>query len=92
MKAHHPQQHPGRTLRAFMAAAAAICVLGLASLVFLHAPDTTIDSLAPAAEATDLVHADALAAPIAAWTSVPSAESVFRDKGYVAPEPPIAQF
>jgi hypothetical protein len=80
----------GRTLRTFMSIGAALCVLGLASLVFLHAPDTTM-AMTDASAPTD-VGAPFGAAPGTGATNVPSAETVFRDKGYVAPEVPIAQF
>ena len=91
----HPQQsHEARgTLRVAMSVAATLCVLGLAGLVFLHAPDAAFatDDAMPRASAP--AAATAPAAPGAGWTgNVPSADSVFRGKGYVAPEEPIAQF
>ena len=84
-------QREGRTLRTFMSVGAALCVLGLASLVYLHAPDATMAM-------TDTPAATAVAAPLGAVTpgsgptNVPSADAVFHGKGYVAPEEPIAQF
>ena len=83
------QSEQGRTLRAFMGVGAALCVLGLASLVFLHAPDATT-AMASTAASYDA----ATPMPLAGFgsTNVPSAEAVFRDKGYVAPEEPVAQF
>ena len=89
MNTSHDRGHAGRTLRAFMSVAAALCVIGLAGLVFVHAPDPTVGAADASVAATG---AAAPIAPGAGWTAVPSAESVFRDEGYVAPEPPIAQF
>jgi hypothetical protein len=94
MTQYQEPQAQGRTLRAVMGVAAAICVLGLASLVFVHAPDVALaTSDSSAASATDSSQANAPAAPDAGWTNnVPSADNAFRGKGYVAPEEPIAQF
>jgi hypothetical protein len=84
------RQNQGRALRASMSVAAALCVLGLASLVFVHAPDATISARDAGASSTASVAP--VIAPADAFTAVPSAESVFRGKGYIAPEEPIAQF
>ena len=93
MTHYQEPQAMGKSFRAVMSVAAAICVLGLASLVFIHAPDVAlvIDNTASAAAvATPGI---AASAPGPAWTSnVPSADSVFRGKGDLAPEEPIAQF
>ena len=56
----------------------------------LRRNDTTM-AMTDASAPTD-VGAPFGAAPGTGATNVPSAETVFRDKGYVAPEVPIAQF
>jgi hypothetical protein len=84
----YERKEAGRTLRTFMSAAAALCVLGLAGLVFLHAPDATMAMSAAGAAAAPAP----VAAPVLGSTNVPSADAVFRGKGYIAPEEPIAQF
>lgn len=89
MNSSNDRTHFPRTLRAFMTVAAALCVIGLAGLVFVHAPDPTIgalDAYVARTEATPRI------VESTGSTGVPSAESVFRDKPYVAPEAPIAQF
>ncbi|HET9668445.1 MAG TPA: hypothetical protein VFQ93_02485 [Casimicrobiaceae bacterium] len=91
---HHQQLQAPKSLRAVMSVAAALCVLGLASLVFIHAPDvalTTDDT--PATAAADTSRARPPETPGGAWTNnVPQADTVFGGKGYRAPEEPIAQF
>ena len=93
MAHYHEPQATNKSLRAVMSVAAAICVLGLASLVFIHAPDVALvidNTTSATADATRWL---APAAPGAAWTSnVPSADAVFGGEAYVAPEEPIAQF
>ncbi|MGE5103712.1 MAG: hypothetical protein ACM3NZ_03135, partial [Betaproteobacteria bacterium] len=81
-------------LRARLSVGAALCVLGLASLVWWHdRRDPSSVALPAAFVASDgSAIATAAAAPPATTTGVPSAESVFRGRGYVAPEAPIAQF
>ena len=89
MNSSNDRTHFPRTLRAFMTVAAALCVIGLAGLLFVRMPDPTIGALDAYVTRTE-------AAPRmvqnAGSTGVPSAESVFRDKLYLAPEAPIAQF
>jgi hypothetical protein len=92
MTGSHNRLDERRTLRAAMSVAAALCVLGLASLVFVHSPDAGFAAADAASVAVDSGTTLGPGAPLAGWTNVPSAESVFRDKGYVAPEEPIAQF
>jgi hypothetical protein len=99
--ASHERQKTGPALRALMTAAAALCVLGLAGLVFVHAPDATVSarevvSVAPVT-ARDTAPANASTTRFAAtsaenFTNVPSAESVFRGKTNIPPEEPIDQF
>jgi hypothetical protein len=90
--------HEGRyeehgKLRARLSVGAALCVLGLASLVWWHdRRDMSSVALLPAAFVASDGSAVATAAPPATATGVPSAESVFRGRGDVAPEAPIAQF
>ena len=91
---HYQKPHAtGKSLRAVMSVAAALCVLGLASLVFIHAPDVALatdDAPSTVARAAQVVPPGA---PGAGWTNnVPSADNVFRGRGYVAPEEPVAQF
>lgn len=89
--------HEGRSeqrgkLSARLSVGAALCVLGLASLVWWHDRQEVSSVALPAA----FVAADAPTAAnvtgSARATGVPSAESVFGGRGYVAPEAPIAQF
>jgi hypothetical protein len=89
--------HEGRyeergKLRARLSVGAALCVLGLASLVWWHDRRDMSSVALPAAFAISDGSAIATAAPPATATDVPSAESVFRGRGDVAPEAPIAQF
>jgi hypothetical protein len=89
----HEVDPASRKTRAMMSVAAALCVLGFASLVWLHdSPGVGATATGAPLFATDTQSlADDLArAP--ASTGVPSAESVFRDWKYTAPEEPIAQF
>lgn len=90
----HRHGQPGRRLRAAMSVAAALCVLGFASLVWLHNPAEPI--LANSHASTSVWDAPA-SAPVSSSTNsgqnaVPSAENVFRGSAYIAPEEPIAQF
>jgi hypothetical protein len=82
----------GGKKRTIMSIAAALCVLGLVSLVWLH--DSREASAAAGvpvvANDTQPPAGDSLRLP--ASTGVPSAESVFMDAKYIAPEEPIAQF
>ena len=75
-----------------MGAAAALCVIGLASLVVLHesTPTTLAATRVPLA-ATEVAATTFTAAP-SATTGVPSAESVFGHARFALPEEPIAQF
>jgi hypothetical protein len=90
----HRYGQAGRRLRAAMSVAAALCVLGFASLVWLHNSPEPI--LANSHAATAVWDEPASAAVSSSTTSrpngVPSAESVFRGSAYIAPEEPIAQF
>jgi hypothetical protein len=72
-----------------MGVAAALCVIGLASLVVLHeGTPTTIAATGVSLVATE---ASATTAP-SATTGVPSAENVFGHARFALPEEPIAQF
>jgi hypothetical protein len=89
--------HEGRyeergKLRARLGVGAALCVLGLASLVWWHDRRDMSSVALPAAFVASDSSAVATAAPPATTTGVPSAESVFRGRENVAPEAPIAQF
>ena len=90
----HRYGQAGRRLRAAMSVAAALCVLGFASLVWLH--DSPEPILANSHAAAAVWDAPASAAVSSSTTSrpngVPSAESVFRGSANIAPEEPIAQF
>jgi len=91
MTHYQERQAADKTLRAVMSVAAAICVLGLASLVFIHAPDVAFATADTAANATDTTRT--VDTPgVASTSNVPSADSIFHGKGYVPPEEPIAQF
>lgn len=84
------QEQARRRLRAAMSMAAALCVLGFASLVWLHnASQATVPGTGGPAAIGDAYDA---VAPDTTSSGVPSADSVFRNAGYVAPEEPIAQF
>ena len=87
----HQLDPAGRRRRAMMGVAAALCVIGLASLVVLHesTPMSIAAMRAPlAAEARGATASTA--AP--AITGVPSAEFVFGHVRYALPEEPIALF
>jgi hypothetical protein len=88
----HQLDPAGRRRRAMMGVAAALCVIGLASLVVLH--ESTPRSIA--ATRAPLVATEAPAGtPTAAapgTTGVPSAENVFGHVRFAPPEEPIAQF
>ena len=92
MATSHQLEQARRRQRAMMGVAAALCVIGLASLVVLH--ESTPASM-PATRVS-LVATEALAttptAAVSATTGVPSAESVFGHARYALPEEPIAQF
>jgi hypothetical protein len=83
----HPQQ---RTRRAAMIVVAALCVLGFASLVFLH--DAWSPSMTASASPGVGILPVAGDAETPAATGVPSAESVFRGAPYKATEEAIEQF
>ena len=87
-KLHLHQQLRARS--AAMSAVAALCVLGFASLVFLHdASGPSLASALPGVVGNLPATGDA---ETSATTGVPSAESVFRGAPYKAPEEAIAQF
>jgi hypothetical protein len=89
----HQQELPERRLRNFMGVAAALCVLGLASLVWLHnSPEAALSGIASRDAMPDAARAPMASQAVPTATGVPSAESVFRDAPYIAPEQPIAQF
>jgi type IV secretory pathway TrbD component len=75
-----------RKMRTIMGVAAALCVLALASLVWLHDGHGAV--AVAAATTAPLAAAD----PPTTATGVPSAQSVFKGAAYIAPEEPIAQF
>lgn len=82
-------QYVQRTFRAVVGVVAALCVLGFASLAFLH--DAAKPSMA--ASALPSTVGDSPAAGNSAPSSgIPSAESVFRGAPYTAPDETIAQF
>jgi hypothetical protein len=89
MATYEPEE-AGRRLRALMSVAAAVCVLGLASLVWMHAPaQSDAASLAPFASSDQsAVSGESVTF---SGTGVPSADSVFRGTSS-PPEEPIAQF
>ena len=89
--------HEGRSeqrgkLSARLSVGAALCVLGLASLVWWHDRQEVSSVALPTAFVAADAPTAANAAGSATATGVPSADSVFRGHGYVAPEAPIAQF
>ena len=88
----HQLDQEGRRRRAMMGVAAALCVIGLASLVVLH--ESTPTTLA--ATRASLVATQAPATPptaaAPATIGVPSAETVFGHARFALPEEPIAQF
>ncbi|MGE5170575.1 MAG: hypothetical protein ACM3JC_09405 [Rudaea sp.] len=89
--------HEGRfeergKLRARLSVGAALCVLGLASLVWWHDRRDVSNLALPAAFAATDTPVAAAGTASAKDTGVPSAESVFRGRGYIAPEAPVAQF
>jgi hypothetical protein len=93
MTHHQELQAPSKSLRAVMSVAAALCVLGLASLVFIHAPDAALATGDTTSVAADTSRVIPPALPGGAWTNnVPQADRVFDGKAYIAPEEPIAQF
>jgi hypothetical protein len=87
----HRLDQAGRRRRAMRSVAAALCVIGLASLVVLHegAPTTVAATGSPVATAAT---APTPTARPAATTGVPSADSVFGHARFALPEQPIAQF
>ena len=97
----HERQKTAPVFRALMTVAAALCVLGLAGLVFVHAPDAAVTSRAAVAVNPVTVRDASAVTPNTTrfattsaenFTGVPSAESVFRGKTDIQPEAPIAQF
>jgi hypothetical protein len=88
----HQLDQAGRRRRAMMGVAAALFVIGLASLVVLHEGASTTT----AATRVSLVATDAVATiptpSLPASIGVPSAEGVFGHARYALPEEPIAQF
>ena len=97
----HERQKTAPAFRALMTVAAALCVLGLAGLIFVHAPDAAVasraaDAVNPASvrDAAAVTSNTARFATTSAenFTGVPSAASVFRGKGYGPREEPIEQF
>jgi len=89
----HRQEPAGRKLRNLMSVAATLCVLGFASLVWLHnAPEATLTAIGPADASSDTPKASFASSATAVATGVPSAESVFRNVPYTPPEEPMAQF
>ena len=87
-KQHLHQQQ--RTRRAAMTVVAALCVLGFASLVFLHDASTPSTASALPAAVGNLPAAGE--AETSATSRFPSAASVFRGAAYEAPEGTIEQF
>jgi hypothetical protein len=88
-KQHLHQQQ--RTRRAAMTVVAALCVLGFASLVFLH--DASTPSMAASALPAAVGNLPAAGeAETSATSRFPSAASVFRGAPYEAPEGTIEQF
>ena len=88
----HQLDPAGRRRRAMMGVAAALCVIGLASLVVLH--DSASAGIAANAVSftVSAALADGDASGLATPTGVPSAESVFGHPRYAAPEEPVPQF
>ena len=87
---HRMEVPAGRTTDAIMSDAAALCAVGLASVLWLHGSGLPGEAAALVASATPAVANDYLRAPTT--TGVPSAERVFRGASYIPPEEPIAQF
>jgi hypothetical protein len=83
------QDERGSRLRAAMSVVAALSVLGLASVLWVHESGGGAAIRAPLLTNEPASVSDFLRAP--APTGVPSAESVFKGRN-VAPEEPIAQF
>jgi hypothetical protein len=81
-----------RKIRTIMSVAAVLCVLGLASLVWLHDGQEAAAAATSASLVASDVQPPAGDSLRESATGVPSAESVFRGAAYVAPEEPIAQF
>jgi hypothetical protein len=89
----HRHGQSGRRLRAVMSVAAALCVLGFASLVWLRTAEPILtDNHAAAAVWDAPASASASSFTTSRQNGVPSAESVFRGSAYIAPDEPIAQF
>ena len=90
MATRHTLNEPDSGLRTTMSVAATLCVLGLATLVWLHdSPQISV-----AAQPAPFVAVDSPAAGDTGTfgTGVPSAERVFGHATYAEPEVPIAQF
>lgn len=90
----HRFDDSGRTLRSIMGAAAALCVLGLASLLWLHnSPEAVLaNANASNANVSDTQGIATSPTSVETGTGVPAAENVFPRDRYVPPEEPIAQF
>ena len=86
--AHRIETTVTRKTGAIMSIAAALCVIGLASMLWVHGGG--VAAAGPAASQAPAAANDFLRAPTT--TGVPSAESVFRGASYIQPEEPIAQF
>jgi hypothetical protein len=85
------RQYVQRTFRAVVGVVAAVCVLGFASLAFLHnaARPSMAASALPGPVGDPPVAGNAATS---ATSGIPSAESVFRGAPYLAPEETIEQF
>jgi len=89
---HRMETSTGRKTGAIMSVAAALCVIGLAGVLWLHGSGIGAGGEAAAlvSSATPAPANDYLRAPTT--TGVPSAARVFRGASYTPPEEPIAQF
>lgn len=83
------QRNRDSRLRAAMSVVAALSVLGLASVLWVHESGGGAPTRVPLLANEPASVSDFLHAPVS--TGVPSAESVFKGRN-VAPEEPIAQF
>ena len=85
------RQYVQRTFRAVVGVVAAVCVLGFASVAFLHsAARPSMAASAPPGAVADSPAAGNTATSAA--SGIPSAESVFRGAPYIPPEETIEQF
>lgn len=87
---HRMETSTGRKTGAIMSVAAALCVIGLAGVLWLHGYGIDAGGEAAALVSSATPANGYLRAPMT--TGVPSAESVFRGASYTPPEEPIAQF